>query len=137
MIRKTCSILHKPKAQETMLTMSFVANKAYPEARQSTYLNFPEKWVWNHSSRRWTIRQKGSLIGRLPFAHANCVQRYYLRLLLTKILRVTCFEDIHTIHGVLHPIFKSECMASGLLNNDGEWHDALNKASAWPSGVHL
>ena len=25
----------------------------------------------------------------------------------------------------------------GLLNDDGEWHDALNEASTWASGVHL
>jgi len=26
-------------------------------------------------------------------------------------------------------------MALGLLNDDGEWHDALNEASTWASGV--
>ena len=102
--------------------MWFEANKAYPEARQSTYLDFPRLWVWNHSSKRWTIRQKGLSIGRLPFAHPNCGERYYLRLLLTKIHGATCFEDIRTIDGVLHPTFKSACMALGLLNDDGEWH---------------
>jgi len=28
-------------------------------------------------------------------------------------------------------------MALGLLNDDGAWHDALNEASTWASGVHL
>jgi len=36
----------------------------------------------------------------------------------------TYFEDIHTIYGVLRAIFKSACMALGLLNDDGEWHYA-------------
>jgi len=131
------NIVDEPNAQETMLTMWFEANKAYPEARQSTYLDFPRLWVWNRSSKRWTIRQKDSSIGRLPFAHPNCGERYYLRLLLTKLHGATCFEDIRTIDGVLHPTFKSACMALGLLNDDGEWHDALNEASTWASGVHL
>jgi len=39
------NIVNEPDAQETMLTMWFEANKAYPEARQSTYLDFPELWV--------------------------------------------------------------------------------------------
>ena len=60
-----------------------------------------------------------------------------MRLLLTKLHGATCFEDIRTIDGVLHPTFKSACMALGLLNDDGEWHDALNEASTWASGVHL
>jgi len=131
------NIIDEPNAQETMLTMWFEANRAYPEARQSMYLDFPRLQVWNHSTKRWTIRQRGSSIGRLPFAHSNCGERYYLHLLLTKIHGATCFEDTRTIDGVLHRTFKSACMTLGLLNGYGEWHDALNKASTWASGVHL
>ena len=101
------NIADEPKAQETMLTMWFEVNKAYPNARQSMYLDFPKLWVWNHSYKRWMVYQKGSSIGRLSFAHPNCGERYYLRLLLTKIHQVTCFEDIRTIEDVLHPTFKS------------------------------
>jgi len=54
-----------------------------------------------------------------------------------KIRRATCFDYIGTIDGVLQPKFKSTCMALGLLNNDREWHDALNEVSTWVSGVHL
>jgi len=54
-----------------------------------------------------------------------------------KIYGATCFEDIRTIDGVFHPTFKSGCMALGLLNDDGEWHDALNEASTWAWGVQL
>jgi len=49
-----------------------------------------------------------------------------------EIHRGTCFEDIR-----IHPTFKSAYMALGLLNDDGEWHDALNEASTWVSDVHL
>jgi len=83
------------------------------------------------------VRQKGYSIGRLPFAHPNYGERYYLRLLLTKICGATSFEDIRTIRGVLHPAFKSACMALGLLDDDGEWHAALIEASTWASGVQL
>ena len=79
------------------------------------YLNFPAQWVWNHSSKSWTVRQKGYSIGRLPFAHPNCGERYYLRLLLTKICGATSFEDISTIYGVLHPTFELACMALACL----------------------
>ena len=60
-----------------------------------------------------------------------------MRLLLTKVSGATSFEDIRTIHGVVHPTFKSACMALMLLHDDGEWHAALNEASTWASGVHL
>ena len=131
------NIVDEPNPQETMMTMWFETNKAYPEARQSTYLDFSRLWVWNHSSKRWMIHQKGSSVGQLSFAHANYGERYYLQLLLTKIHGATCFEDIRTIDGVLHPTFKLACMALGLWNNDGEWHDPLNEASTCTLGVHL
>ena len=120
-----------------MLTMWFEANKKYPQARQTTYLNFPTYWVWNYSSRSWIVSEKGSSIGQLSFAHPNCGERYYLRMLLTKIYGATSFEDIPTICGILHTAFKSACMALGLLDDDGEWHAALTEASTWASGVQL
>jgi len=64
-------------------------------------------------------------------------QGYYLCLLLTNIHGATCFDDISIVDGVLHPTLKLACMALGLLNDDIEWHDALNEASTWASGVHL
>ena len=54
-----------------MLTMLFEINKEYPEAQHATYLNFPTQRVWNHTSKTWTVRQKGYLIGQLPLAHSN------------------------------------------------------------------
>jgi len=38
-------IANEPEAQKIMVTMWFEANKKYPQARQSTYLNFPRQWV--------------------------------------------------------------------------------------------
>jgi len=58
-------------------------------------------------------------------------------MLLTKTCGATSFEDIYTIRGVLHPIFKSACMALGLFDDDAEWHAALTEASTWASGVQL
>jgi len=101
------SIANEPEVQKTILTMWFEANEKYLQARQTTYLNFPMQWVWNHSSRSWTVRQKGSSIGRLLFGHPSYGERYYLRMLLIKICGASSFEDICTICGVLHPIFKS------------------------------
>jgi len=43
----------------------------------------------------------------------------------------TSFADIYTIRGVLHPTFKLAGMALGLVDDDGEWHAALNEASTW------
>lgn len=47
---------------------------------------------------------------------------------------MTSFEQICTIKGVVHPYFKSMCYAMGILIDDNEWHDYLQKASTWAIG---
>jgi len=89
----TSLVLRMNRNAENMLTMWFEANKKYPQARETTYLNFPTQWVWNHSSRSWTVRQKGSSIGRLPLVQSNCGERYYLKMLLTKICGASSFQE--------------------------------------------
>ena len=46
-----------------------------------------------------------SMIGRLVYANPAEGERYYLRLLLCHIIGPTCFEDLYTANGVLHPTF--------------------------------
>ena len=58
-------------------------------------------------------------------------------ILLNKVRGAKCYEDIRTIRGVVHPTYKSACFALGLLENDGEWHEALNEASTWATGAQL
>lgn len=34
------------------------------------------------------------------------------------------FEDIHTMKGMVHPTYRDACMTLGLLETDGECHEA-------------
>ncbi|XP_077224125.1 uncharacterized protein LOC143857543 [Tasmannia lanceolata] len=47
------------------------------------------------------------------------------------------YEDIRTINGILYPDFKSACSAFGLLEDDSEWHEALEEASVWATSHQL
>ena len=58
-------------------------------------------------------------------------------MLLNIVKGPTCFENIRTVNGVVHPTFKAACYALGLLDDDKEWHDCLQEASLWGSNQQL
>ena len=47
------------------------------------------------------------------------------------------FKEIRTINNVVNLDFKSACYALGLLDDDKEWHEALNHVSHWVLGKQL
>src|SRR5271163_5010722 len=49
----------------------------------------------------------------------------------------TSFDHLKTVGEVLHPDFKSACVALGLLNSDDEWHHTIEEAAAVQTGSQL
>ena len=58
-------------------------------------------------------------------------------MLLTHVRGPTSFEALHTVNGVVHPTFKSACLALGLLGDDEEWQHCLNEAVNFQTGTQL
>lgn len=58
-------------------------------------------------------------------------------LLYSFILGATSFQFLKTYQGVEHLTFKAAAIARGLLEDDQEWHRALEEASAFSSGKQL
>ncbi len=63
-------------------------------------------------------------------------ERHFLRRLLLRVCGATCFADIKTYNGKIHPHFPAACAARGLLYNDKEWHQTLKEA-AYQTGYAL
>ncbi|PIN26452.1 DNA helicase PIF1/RRM3 [Handroanthus impetiginosus] len=112
-------------------------NKNFLEARTLTFVEFPTTFVWKRDKKEWAIRTRGKCIGRLPYAHSNSGEKYYLRMLLYKVSGAQSFADIRTFNGTIYPTFKEACSACGLLDDDNEWHQALSEASTWASPIKL
>jgi hypothetical protein len=56
--------------RDTTLTGFFKANIQYPDlARDLLYHEFPQKFVWNTSERKWKPRQRNFAIGRMYYVH--------------------------------------------------------------------
>jgi hypothetical protein len=45
--------------KKTMLTEWFTANKEYNSANDLTYCEFPLKWRWDETNKKWVRRQHG------------------------------------------------------------------------------
>ncbi|KAL4626735.1 hypothetical protein ACB092_05G119100 [Castanea dentata] len=131
------NVVNKPDIEKTKFTEWMKANALYEEARELTYSEFPTKWVWHNRDKEWKLRKSGRCIGRIYYAHPASGERFYLRMLLNVIKGPRSFEEIRTINNVVYPTFRLTCYALGLLDDDKEWHEALNHASCWASGKQL
>ncbi len=116
-----------------MLTQWFKTNQKLEVARNLTFNQFPQQWVWNRKLKRWTMCKRGFAIGRMYYAHPTSNERYYLRMLLNCIKGATSYKHLRTMDGKEHNTFKDACIAMGLLVDNNEWDQTLEEASVWAS----
>ncbi|XP_077251255.1 uncharacterized protein LOC143890447 [Tasmannia lanceolata] len=131
------TVLSMPGISTTMFTAWMMANNEFQDARLLKYVEFPTAWVWKAEEKIWDRRKRGRRIGRLYYAYPSSGERYYLRMLLNIVRGPLSFEDIQTVNGFLCPDFRSACNSLGLLEDDNEWHEALQEASIWASPHQL
>ena len=118
-------------APVTTLTAWFELNREDSYARQFLYQDIVEQYSYNRSARRWTRRKRNvAVIGRIVTVHPRDRERFYLRLLLTKIPGCTCFEDLRRYHGRLLNTFAESAIARGLVSTDDDICDAMAEADA-------
>ncbi len=79
------------------------------------------------------MRKRGFVIGRMYYAHPTSDEHYYLWMLLNYIKGATSYEHLRTMDGIEHDTFKDACIAMGLLEDDNEWHQALEEIIIWAS----
>jgi hypothetical protein len=71
------------------------------------------------------------------YVHPTAEERFYLRLLLTKVKGATSWNDLYSFEGIQYPSFKEACIAQGLLEDDNEWHQCLEEARDMQTGAQL
>ncbi|XP_074362458.1 uncharacterized protein LOC141702730 [Apium graveolens] len=99
------NVCNNTTSKKSKLEAWFVANSEFPQARNFTYSDFPTQFTWIKKTSKWKLRQRGDVVG-------SCA----------------LLMELHMIH------LRKACGALGLLNNDKQWHDALeeNALSAMP-----
>ena len=127
--------------KDTRLTAWFKLNTVDPNARQHTYLELPQFYVWNNQKKMWTLRQKKgdiiSCVGRIHTILRSQGEIYFLRLLLTTAKGVKSFRDLLTYNGVTHTTFKDVAHAMGLLSDDKEIIYALEETAMYGTPAKL
>ncbi|CAN6985589.1 unnamed protein product, partial [Brassica oleracea var. botrytis] len=113
-------VICKPGIEKTMFTECMVLCRRSSFARTLTYVQIPEYFVWNNSTKVWSERKKGKTIGRIVVVHPSAGDRYYLRILINKIKGPRSYDELKTFNDVKYPDFKSVCHARGYLDDDVE-----------------
>lgn len=131
------SVLAKNAA--TTLTGWFEMNKEDADAQLIPYVRFPNHYVWNIRTKKWTRRQRQFSIGRLQHVMPQHADLYSLFVLLSS---DTCcgaqsFEDLRTVNGQLFPTFRLAAQAKGLLPDGDEWRVFFSHVQQWVLGPRL
>ncbi|CAN0900491.1 ATP-dependent DNA helicase PIF1 [Linum grandiflorum] len=125
------AVVNRPDVEKTMLTEWFTLNRTYPSARQFTYADIPQNFIWDKQCSQWVPRKQGFVIGRIASVPPQANDVFYLRLLLTKIPGAISFQDLRTVNGILYNDYRQACQALGLLATDDEWNDVMAEVSRW------
>ena len=114
----------------TTLTAWFKSNEANPEDRNVLYSDFPQSHTYDTRTATWRARKAGNVIGRMYTASPVEGERYYMRLLLTRLTGATSFTGLRTLaDGHVCATFKEAALRHGLLDDDEAWHDCLSDAA--------
>ncbi|XP_013622638.1 PREDICTED: uncharacterized protein LOC106328691 [Brassica oleracea var. oleracea] len=130
-------VIQKPDIEKTMFTEWMVLCRTSAFARTLTYVQIPEFFTWNNSSKVWSERKRGTSIGRVVTVHPASGDHYYLRILINKVKGPRSYTELKTFNGVTYPDFKSTCCARGLLANDAEWHESMVELNTWGTPSQL
>ncbi|XP_013665093.3 uncharacterized protein LOC106369492 [Brassica napus] len=127
------SVMERSFLCKTMFLAWFECCIKYPEARELTYAQMPTRFVYDAKQKEWNPRKKGFAIGRLAPVSPGSGPQYYLRVLINKVKGPTCYADIRTVNGVIHPSYEDACFDLGLLDDDKEYIEGLKECSFWAS----
>ncbi|CAN1274857.1 ATP-dependent DNA helicase PIF1 [Linum perenne] len=130
-------LLESELSQTSMLIEWMKMNVDSPHARQYTYVEFPQHYVWISQAKKWRLRKRGISIARLYYCHPSSKDRFYLRMLLHVVKGCTSFDDIKTVNGIVYKSFKDACGAYGFLSDDGEWNQCLQEVANTASARQL
>ena len=122
-------ILENEKNKKTTLTEYFQMNLNDPEAHHYLYTDFPQGYTWNKTSRSWKKRKSGGAVGRMYMVPPSQGEKYYLRLLLTKVRGATSFEHLKTVDNVLCETFKQSALMRGFLEDDNHHMSCMHEAT--------
>lgn len=134
-------VMERGSRERTTLTAFFAANadqgRLGVEARKHTYQEFPQYLAYDKTAKAWHVRQARFALGRMYWVSPLAGEWFYLRVLLAVVRGAKSFEDLRSYDGTCFTSFLAACLARGLLEDDGEWHQCLEDACQMQTGFWL
>ena len=131
---------------KTTLTEFFTLCQVDNFAKTLLYVDVPEYYTWNKS---WHRRKQGTHVAGYPgVKQAQALGRvytisprqgecFYLRLLLHNVKGPQSFADLRTVDGDLCSSFREACLKLDLLEDDNQYHLAMEEAAVSNSPASL
>ena len=132
---------------KTTLTEFFALCRVDDFAETLLYVDVPKYYTWSNKS--WNRRKQGTTVAGFPVVkEAHVLGRvytinprqgecFYLRLLLHHVRGPLSFANLKTVEGVLSSSFREACFRLGLLEDDNQYHLAMQEASVSNSAASL
>ena len=132
---------------KTTLTEFFVLCRRDDFAKTLLYMDVPKYYTWNNKS--WRRRKQGKevagfpgvkeahVLGRVYTVNPRQGECFYLRLLLHHIRGPQSFTQLKTVEGDICSSFREACLRLGLLEDDNQYHLAMQEASVSNSAASL
>ena len=132
---------------KTTLTEFFALCRVDGFAKTLLYVYVPKYYTWNNKS--WSRRKQGTdvtgfpgvkeahVLGRVYTINPRQGECFYLRLLLHHIRGPQSFAELKTVEGDLCSSFREACFRLGLLEDDNQYHLAMEEASVSNSASSL
>ena len=116
------------KRGKTVLMEFFPYNATHPSEPKYCFPEFAEHHVWLAQSKSWNRRKRSKVIGRLAFVAPSEGERYYLRLLLARVVGPCSFEDLLTINNQPCSTFHEAALKREFVEPDNLIGQCLNEA---------
>ncbi|XP_071687943.1 uncharacterized protein [Rutidosis leptorrhynchoides] len=121
-------VLEKPSVNTSMFIEWMNCNVSNQEARESTYVEFLTKFIWNKDNGSWIRRKRNTgTIGRIHHVAPASGDVFFLRILLNKVKGPTSYQDIRTVNGQLFNCYRDACYDLGLLDDDKEYIEGIQE----------
>ncbi|CAH1451462.1 unnamed protein product [Lactuca virosa] len=117
------AVIHLPLHLENYQPLTF--KRILAKKLKLTYNQFPDHFVWKGDKNMWSPRQIGDSIGRIVIAHPTEGERYYLRILLSRVRCPKSFADLKMINGVTVATFRESALLRGYLLDDATQQELL------------
>lgn len=122
--------IKKNKAEITPLLGWFELNKIDHSAKKILYGDIPLYYRWDLKSKCW-IRRKNivNVVTRIVAVSPKDVERFHLKLILTKIYGATSYSFLKTLNCTTYSSFREAAVVLGLTVNSDEALEVMKEAS--------